>query len=303
MFLRCIITKLVSTGVNRLEQTTLTLDDKIRLLEKLITKSKDITVEDSEDATFKSWRHLVERTLIKIYGRKSTVMTHFYQLTFFYQGMSIMGSQDYSAEHLEVFKKDFSILIKSINDYIEEFQDEVSHNQVTLQTSNGDQVSKVFISHASDDSSIVEEMIEILETIGLDHTQIFCTSFDGYGIDLGENFLDAIKQELSSNSLVIFMLSDRFYKSPVCLCEMGASWVLAKQHFPVLIPPFDYSNIEGVIPLTQGIKINEPLKINLLKEKIEELFSIETPLVISSWERKRDRILTRINNKLESYTT
>ncbi|MGV6831280.1 MAG: hypothetical protein ACWA5P_06945, partial [bacterium] len=84
--------------------------------------------------------------------------------------------------------------------------------------------------------------------------KIFCTSFEGYGIDLGNNFLDAIKDELSSESLVLFVLTTNFYKSPICMCEMGATWVLSKEHIPIVVPPLDFSDVEGVIPLTQGFK-------------------------------------------------
>jgi len=58
----------------------------------------------------------------------------------------------------------------------------------------------------------------------------------------------------------------------------------------------DYKDIKGVIPLTQGFKINEPLKLNLFKHKIEELFGLE-PIDFSTWERKRDRILGRIEKE------
>lgn len=139
-------------------------------------------------------------------------------------------------------------------------------------------------------------MIEILETVGLKSEQVFCSSFEGYGIDLGENFLERIKSELDSNVLVIFILSKNFYASPVSLCEMGAAWIKTREHIPVLIPPFDYKDIEGVIPLTQGFKINEPLKLNLFKQKIEELFGLD-PIDFSTWERKRDRILGRIEKE------
>jgi hypothetical protein len=159
-------------------------------------------------------------------------------------------------------------------------------------------ISKVFISHSSEDSNIVEEVIEILEVVGLDSNQIFCTSFEGYSIGFGENFLNTIKCELSSDSLVIFILSKNFYESPVCLCEMGAAWALVKEHIPILIPPLEYSDIKGVIPLSQGFKINEPLKLNLFKEKIESDFSISNKLTMSIWERKRDRIIARIEKEI-----
>ncbi len=156
---------------------------------------------------------------------------------------------------------------------------------------------------ADEDAAIVEELIELLEIIGLTHEQVFCTSFAGYGIDLGTNFLEAIKAELlNADALVLFVLTQRFYTSPVCLCEMGATWVLAKRHIPVLIPPFDFSDVKGVIPLTEGFKINDALRLNLFKEKIEDAFGLTSRIAQAAWERKRDRVLDRINAKIAAAT-
>lgn len=76
--------------------------------------------------------------------------------------------------------------------------------------------------------------------------------------------------------------------------------MLAKEHVPILIPPIDYADIKGVIPSIQGLKITEPLKFNLLKEKIQNLFNVNSSTSISTWERKRDRVLTRINEAISS---
>ena len=118
--------------------------------------------------------------------------------------------------------------------------------------------------------------------------------FNGCSIrrNLGDNFLDSIKAELlNTNALVLFVLTPRFYASPACLCEMGATWVLAKEHIPVLVPPFDFSDVKGVIPLTQGFKLNEPLKLNLFKDEVQAVFGLSQTLTQSAWERKRDRIV------------
>jgi len=273
--------------------------EKIRLLKKLLEKSSTVTVENSDDPNFKTWKNMVERTFIKVFGKESPEFGHFSELSFFYPVMVVFGGSDYTADHLKCFREDFSILKTSIEQYLEELDEQHDSSLVTTEEKLENLITKVFISHASKDSEVVEEMIELLESIGLDSNQIFCTSFEGYGIELGEDFLDSIKGELSSDALVIFILSKSFYESPVCLCEMGATWVLAKEHIPVLVPPLDYSDVKGVIPLSQGFKINEPLKLNLFKEKIEETFQIKNTISMSTWERKRDRILSRI----EKYNT
>lgn len=271
--------------------------EKVKLLKKLIEDASSITVENSDDTNFKIWRNLVERTFIKIFSKDSTEYEHFSSLKFYYSGMTVYTldgyGHDYDDDHLRIFREDLKILLSSINSYIKEFS-ESTDSLVKSALEKEGAISKVFISHSSKDVELVEEIVEILESIGLDSKQIFCTSFEGYGISLGENFLNEIKNELSSNSMVIFVLTENFFHSPICLCEMGATWVLAKQHIPIVVPPLDYKDIKGVIPLSQGFKINEPLKLNLFKEKIEQVFAIIEKLPTSTWERKRDRIIKRI---------
>lgn len=276
----------------------MTNEKKIELLKRLIEKSKEVVNKSSSDPNFKVWKNNVERTFMKVFGEDSHEVKEFKKLKFFYNPMMYTLGSDFTQDHIRCFNRDFDITIKQINSYIEELElekepEEEKKDKIEIKDKT---VNKIFISHSSNDSTIVEEMIEILETLGLKSEQVFCSSFEGYGIDLGENFLERIKSELDSNVLVIFILSKNFYASPVSLCEMGAAWIKTREHIPVLIPPFDYKDIEGVIPLTQGFKINEPLKLNLFKQKIEELFGLD-PIDFSTWERKRDRILGRIEKE------
>ncbi len=157
-----------------------------------------------------------------------------------------------------------------------------------------DTLKKVFISHSSIDKDYIEKVIDILELIGVHSSDIFCSSFEGYGIKLGENFLDRIKDELNNEVLVVFILSKNFYNSPISLCEMGATWIKTNYHVPILIPPFDYKDIKGVIPQSHAMKINESEKYNNLKDLIEHKFNLKT-MNSSIWERKRNKILAEIN--------
>jgi hypothetical protein len=278
----------------------MTNEKKIEFLKRLIEKSKDVVNKSSSDPNFKVWKNNVERTFMKVFGEDSHEVKEFKKLKFFYSPKMYTLGSDFTQNHIRCFNRDFDITIKQINSYIEELEleqepEEEKNDNVEIKAKS---VNKVFISHSSNDSTIVEEMIEVLETVGLRSEQIFCSSFENYGIDLGENFLERIKTELDSNVLVIFILSKNFYASPVSLCEMGATWIKTNIHIPVLIPPFDYKDIEGVIPLTQGFKINEPLKLNLFKQKIEELFGLDS-IDLSTWERKRDRILGRIEQEIK----
>lgn len=274
----------------------MTTDKKIQSLEKLLEKASEIKRESSSDPDFKVWKNLVERTLMKVFGDESFEVKEFRKLKFFYNPMMSYLGDDHTQEHIRCFRRDFEITKKNIKSYIEELEEEepIAISQPIKNTN----INKVFISHSSSDKIFVEEIIDLIETIGLNSTQIFCSSFDGYGIDLGQDFLERIKEELNEEILVLFVLSSNFYSSPVCLCEMGATWIKTNEHIPILIPPFDFKDIQGVIPLTQGFKINESLKLNLFKEKLEGLFGLQL-IDNSSWERKRDRILKRIETGIE----
>lgn len=269
---------------------------KIELLQKLLDKSKEITTRHHTDPTFKSWRDLVERTLHKIYGESSLEVKHFSKLPFRYMGMRVSG-YDFSEDDSEKFNENITVLTNNIQGYIEEISDETPMTESTgeaLSERTSSKIKKIFISHASKDKAIVEELLEILELIGVPSNQIFCTSISGYGIEFGENFLERIKAELNENVLVLFVLTQNFYASPVCLCEMGATWMKTNQHIPVLIPPFQYKDIQGVIPLTQGFVINDFNALNQFKSKIESIFNLANNEDNNSWERKRNRIVERI---------
>jgi len=168
-----------------------------------------------------------------------------------------------------------------------------------LKNENTEKLEKIFISHSSLDSKLVEKVIDILEAIGVPSDKVFCSSLEGYGVKLGSDFLDTIKNELNSKVLVLFILSSNFYSSVVSLCEMGATWVKTNQHIPILIPPFSYEDIKGVIPTTHGMKINEKEKFNSLKEQVEKFLNL-VPVSINVWERRRDNILSEIKSILET---
>lgn len=273
-------------------------EQKILALNKLLEKSKDVKIENSSDPEFKSWKNLCERTFVRIFGENSKEVEQFNDLDFYYNTSFWVGGVDYSEDHLRCFRRDYKILIKTITSLIEELQD-VGESETIENVASKKIYERIFISHSSKDKDIVEELIDIIESIGVNPSQIFCSSFEGYGISLGANFLEVIKAEINKNVLVLFVLSENFYSSPVSLCEMGATWALSKEHVPIIVPPFTFDRIEGVIPLTQGLSINDELQLNLLRDKIIDMFQINSQ-PIAAWERKRDRVVMRINQKIKN---
>jgi hypothetical protein len=167
-----------------------------------------------------------------------------------------------------------------------------------LQKNKTKNMSKLFISHSSQDDPKIKPLIDLIEDIGIHHNQIFYSSHPTYGVGLGENIFTRLKTELEGDVFALFMLSENFYKSPVCLCEMGAVWIKSNKQIPILIPPFDYNSIQGVFPNSLGFKLDDKKQLNNFKGELESYFNL-TPINITRWEEKRDEYLLKINELLK----
>jgi hypothetical protein len=302
---------------------------QIQKLELLLAQAENFNNAPSKSPEFTAWRDDVERTLQKVYGVHALELKQFNELTFSYHpGMWMLG-EDYSPEIKAAFHKDLTIAKKKlavlIGELIEEAQEpeeklfssghghnhvlsEVINNPVSAKYASAEPkatstISRVFVSHAHKDAEYVEELIELLNRIGLTKKQIFCTSVKGYGVPLGANFLQEIKERVGDDVLVLFVLSSNFYASPVCMAEMGAAWVLSKDHIPLVIPPFSFQDIKGVLPHTQGMMINDALTINELAELIQGIFGLKSYTEDDDWERIRNRIIKRIDETIAKDTT
>ena len=67
-------------------------------------------------------------------------------------------------------------------------------------------MKKIFISHSSEDTEYVEQIVNLLIGMGLDRTQFFCTSLAGYGIPADTGIIDYLREQRSNYELhVIFV--------------------------------------------------------------------------------------------------
>lgn len=107
---------------------------------------------------------------------------------------------------------------------------------------------KVFISHASKDILAVKHIVELLELIGFDKSNVFCSSIEPYGIPTGMDIYEYLQKQFRDFELhVILVLSNNYYNSIACLNEMGAAWVLSCSQTVMLLPGFSFSDIDGAI--------------------------------------------------------
>src|SRR5712671_6783557 len=108
---------------------------------------------------------------------------------------------------------------------------------------------KVFLSHATRDKELADLVEDLIETgIGVQHHEVFCTSLEGLGIPSGTpDFKEYIRTELDGCETVVAFISENYYASPFCMSELGAVWVLAKNFFPILVPPVDFTDLRGAL--------------------------------------------------------
>lgn len=161
--------------------------------------------------------------------------------------------------------------------------------------------SKIFISHSANDEPYVEKLVSLLEHIGLQKNHIFCSSVPEYGIPLGQDIYEYLRNEFQEYNLyVIFVLSENYYKSAACLNEMGAAWILQSDYQALLLPGFDFKYIKGAInpgkvSFNLDNKKERRSRINQLKDSILNYLQISLP-DSDMWERHREKFFEEIDS-------
>lgn len=179
--------------------------------------------------------------------------------------------------------------------------DNLKH-QISTHTEKG-QNSKtplLFISHSSKDKVFVEALVSLLESLGFDNTNLFCSSIEDYWIGLSNNIFESLRKLFDDHELyVIFIQSPRFFESPVSLNEMGAAWVLKTNFCSILTKDMTKEKMKGVVDAsTIYIKVDSDdahARMNELKKKLTETFNLK-PMPESTWERKRNTFLQSVNS-------
>ena len=159
---------------------------------------------------------------------------------------------------------------------------------------------KLFISHSSADKEYMTVFVEMLEGIGISSDSLVCSSVPGYGIPLGNDIYDWLRDRFVKDDLrVLFALSQNYYGSPACLNEMGAAWITKPQVTLLLLPGFDFKDIKGCVNSREiGISMDssdDELKnqLNVFKEMLVEEHDLQTKPQIR-WEIHRDKFINAV---------
>ena len=160
---------------------------------------------------------------------------------------------------------------------------------------------KVFISHKTEDKAYADALTRLINfIIGADGDKLFCSSIPGYGNKPSQDIIDNIKAQFDDyNLFVIIIHSPRYYKSAVCLNEMGAAWALNQRFCSFLTKDCRIDQLTGVIGKEEMcISVNadeETLNahLNSFKDDLAAFFASK-PIDQTKWEHERKQFIQTI---------
>lgn len=181
------------------------------------------------------------------------------------------------------------------------FHDEESVEEV-LKQNNTAKTPKVFISHKKEDEAYADALVNLINFIlGADGDKIFCSSVPGYGIRLSGDILDELKAQFDNyNIFMVIIHSPRYYKSAICLNEMGASWVLGTKFSSFMTKDCKYDNMHGVIGREKiCVNLNDDEQtlnahLNDFKDDLVTFFGVDN-VDQNKWENARGRFINEVS--------
>ncbi len=152
----------------------------------------------------------------------------------------------------------------------------------------------VVVSHSSKDAALVDAFIDLLVAgAGASRARLVCSSVQGSEIPDGQNFVEYLKKKLTRARGVVLVLTPSFYESSFCMCELGATWGLAKDWFPVVAAPSAAPVLEDVLANVQACRIDDPKTLDRLRDWLTAALAHD-PGSTPAWNVKRDQFLKRL---------
>lgn len=141
----------------------------------------------------------------------------------------------------------------------------------------------IFLSHASANKTYGTALRDYMIGLGIKNEQLVYTSHHRNKVPMGKNFCDYLREQINREVFVVYLLSEDFFKSAMCLNEMGAAWVRQRDYDMVFVPNFDFTNYSynncAVDPKKIGAVLNGDkdciANIKVLKKKIQKLFELK----------------------------
>lgn len=161
---------------------------------------------------------------------------------------------------------------------------------------NLEPVSSLFVSHATADSELVEQFVDvILRGCGLTEADIFVSSIPGMDIPAGSDLLATVRAEVTDTTLVLALITLTYPTRPVCLAELGAAWGVAGKLLPVLVPGIDRAHLDGVLTGMKLDYLDQEQTLDHIAKRIETETG-RRPASPASWTRAKQKWLRAVGD-------
>ena len=157
---------------------------------------------------------------------------------------------------------------------------------------------KIFISHSSDDETIIKAFIEkiLLLGCGFRSDDIFCT-LDHTSIRTGDDFRNEIIANMKGCDFILCFISENYKKSEICQNEMGAAWSLEdKRVLPFKFPNLSFKEIGFLNVVKQCADITDKSKLDELYNELCNRYDIEQDWL--NYNRYKEDFIKTINETL-----
>ena len=161
----------------------------------------------------------------------------------------------------------------------------------------------IFISHAVKDKVIADTFFDVILQNGLNIPKeaVFCTSTEGLGIRKGEDWRMAIHKTMAHSKIIFLLITPHYKESEICLCEMGAAWMMDDALvLPYIIEPINYKSV-GVIqePIQIGKLLTEG-GLDNIRDFIEEYGINHGKIDSERWTVKKHKFITDIQTHISA---
>lgn len=159
----------------------------------------------------------------------------------------------------------------------------------------------IFISHSSKDVEIVNAFVDLILQNGLSVSinDIFCTSTDGAEIKSGDDWRNAIRDNLLSSKIIFLIITPNYKESEICMNEMGAAWIADAKVLPLIVPPINYKSV-GVIQEPKQIEeLLDEGSLDNIRDIVQEVLEIPSKSIKSKrWSTKKEEFIIRVEDYL-----
>lgn len=150
----------------------------------------------------------------------------------------------------------------------------------TMPPKNSDKL--VFLSHKSESKPYADAIASLIRGLGVPNDKLVYTSHPLHKIPLDKNIYEYLRSKINSNVFVIFLWSNEYLMSPVCMNEMGAAWITQKDYTNIYVPDFNFNNpkyrecVVDTDKMGAVLRNDKNCKIDMikLKDKILSMFNL-----------------------------